>query len=180
MKLTIIDNIISLGYQNLVEEVWGSSYFDWYFNSQISVKGDDDVNTGFTHRTFYTDNGKPVATTYNHLVYPILLEALNKYKKGSLIKELYRIRGAMFVKNQTSLPHLPHVDNDYKHYTMLYYVTDSDGPTKIFSDKSGERVIREIEPKKGRVVFMSGDTYHASASPRTHERRIVINYNFMA
>ena len=72
MKLTIIDNIISLGYQNLVEEVWGSSYFDWYFNSQISVKGDDDVNTGFTHRTFYTDNGKPVATTYYHLVYPIL------------------------------------------------------------------------------------------------------------
>ena len=178
--IEVIDDFLPLYNFNQLQSTLLGAYFDWYFNSQISVKGDDDVNTGFTHRTFYTDNGKPVATTYYHLVYPILLEALNKYKKGSLIKELYRIRGAMFVKNQTSLPHLPHVDNDYKHYTMLYYVTDSDGPTKIFSDKSGERVIREIEPKKGRVVFMSGDTYHASASPRTHERRIVINYNFMA
>ena len=176
MKLTVLDNIISPGYQNLVEEIMGGTYFDWYFNSQISVVGDDDTNSGFTHKIFYTDNGKPVGTTYYHLVYPILLEAINKYKRGSLIKELYRIRGAMFVKDQTSLPHLPHIDHQFEHYTMLYYVNDSDGPTKIFS---GEKIIRQINPKKGRVVLMSGDTYHASSSPRTHAKRMVINYNFL-
>ena len=31
MKLTVIDNIISPGYQNLVEEIMGGTYFDWYF-----------------------------------------------------------------------------------------------------------------------------------------------------
>ena len=82
----------------------------------------------------------------------------------------------MFVKNQTSQPHLPHIDHQFEHYTMLYYVNDSDGPTKIFS---GEKIIKEINPKKGRAVFFSGDTYHASSSPKKHSNRVVINYNFM-
>ena len=173
MKLTIIDNVISLGYQNLVEETFNSTNFDWYYQAVISAEGRDDVNTGFSHRIF----GDNAASPYYQFTYPILLEAIDKYKKGTIIKQLYRIRGAMFVKNQTSQPHLPHIDHQFEHYTMLYYVNDSDGPTKIFS---GEKIIKEINPKKGRAVFFSGDTYHASASPRTHERRIVINYNFMA
>jgi hypothetical protein len=176
MKLTVLDNIISTGYQDLVEEIMGGTYFDWYFNSQISVVGGSDTNSGFTHKIFSIENGNPVGTTYYHLIFPILLEALNKYKRGTLLKELYRIRGGMFVKDQTNSPHIPHVDRNDFHYTMLYYVNDSDGPTKIFS---GEKIIREINPKKGRVVLMTGDTYHASSSPRTHAKRIVINYNFL-
>ena len=172
MKLTIIDNVISLGYQNLVEESFNSTNFDWYYQAAISAEGRDDVNTGFSHRIF----GDNAASPYYQFTYPILLEAINKYKKGTIIKQLYRIRGAMFVKNQTSQPHLPHIDHQYKHYTMLYYVNDSDGPTRFFSN---EEIVKEVEPKKGRVVLFNGDTYHASSSPRNHTRRMVINYNFL-
>ena len=49
MKLTIIDNVISLGYQNLVEETFNSTNFDWYYQAVISAEGRDDVNTGFRH-----------------------------------------------------------------------------------------------------------------------------------
>ena len=87
MKLTIIDNVISLGYQNLVEETFNSTNFDWYYQAVISAEGRDDVNTGFSHRIF----GDNAASPYYQFTYPILLEAIDKYKKGTIIKQLYSI-----------------------------------------------------------------------------------------
>ena len=85
----------------------------------------------------------------------------------------------MFIKDQSKeLYNAPHRDHNFPHYTMLYYIIDSDGPTRIFDNKT-EKVIKEIEPKQGRVVFFPGDTLHASASPREYSRRMVINYNFL-
>ena len=83
----------------------------------------------------------------------------------------------MFVKNQTSALHnVPHIDHQYKHYTMLYYVNDSDGPTRFFSN---EKIIKEVEPKKGRVVIFPGHIKHSSASPIRTSRRMILNFNFL-
>ena len=94
------------------------------------------------------------------------------------IKKIFRIKAGMFVKNQTEKPHLAHVDRPYFHYTMLYYVNDSDGPTQLYDEKGG-KVVKEIEPKKGRAVILDGNIYHASSCPKNHVNRIVINYNFL-
>ena len=174
MKFTIIDNVISKGYQNAIETDFSSTNFPWYFCSSITQKNKD-TNSGFGHEIF----GEKGRSQYYACTYPVLLEALDKYEQGLSLSTLFRIRAAMFVKNQTSLPHLHHIDQDYEHNTMLYYVNDSDGPTKIFSDKSGKKIIKEINPKKGRAVFFSGNTYHASSSPKNHSNRMVINYNFI-
>ncbi len=175
MNLTIIDDAISKGYQNIIENDLCSPYSSWYYNEHITDKNPQskDTNSGFSHIIF----AKTKKSEYYALVYPILLEALDKYNKGTLVKKLFRIRASMFLKDQTpELYNLPHTDLPIDHYTMLYYVMDSDGPTRIFSNG---KIVEEIEPKKGRVVFFSGDTYHASASPRHHARRMVINYNFL-
>ena len=82
----------------------------------------------------------------------------------------------MFVKNQTQGANMPHVDWDFEHYTMLYYVNDSDGPTIIYDESAN--MVDKIEPVKGRVLIFSGDTIHASSSPTEHNCRITINYNF--
>ena len=174
MESIIIDDAISKGYQNLVENDFCSSYSSWYYNEHITDRNNEkDTNSGFSHIIF----AETKKSEYYALVYPILLEALDKYQKGILVKKLFRIRASMFLKNQTpDLYNIPHTDLPFEHYTMLYYVMDSDGATRIFSDG---KVVEEIEPKKGRVVFFPGDTYHASASPRHHARRMVINYNFL-
>tara|TARA_B100000427_G_scaffold308785_1_gene297270 strand:+ start:403 stop:930 length:528 start_codon:yes stop_codon:yes gene_type:complete len=174
MKFTIIDNVISKGYQNAIETDFSSNNFPWYFYSSITHKNID-TNSGFSHVIF----GEEGRSRYYACTYPVLLEALDKYEQGLSPTGLFRIRAGMFVKNQTSLPHFPHIDHDYEHNTMLYYVNDSDGPTKIFSDKSGKKVIKEINPKKGRAVFFSGNTYHASSSPKKNSNRMIINYNFI-
>ena len=50
--ITVIDDCISKGYQNFVESTLENPEFPWYFNSQISVPGSSDPNTGFSHTAF--------------------------------------------------------------------------------------------------------------------------------
>tara|TARA_B100001750_G_C15183418_1_gene435199 strand:+ start:22 stop:549 length:528 start_codon:yes stop_codon:yes gene_type:complete len=174
VKLTVIDNAIGKNYQNLIKENFSNHKIAWYFTENITKQTSNIPSSGFSHTIFKDSN--PTGPFFN-LVLPILLEGLDKYQEGLEIKDLYRIRAAMFIKDQTSTEYNePHIDHEFKHYTMIYYILDSDGPTRIFSD---EQVIEEIEPKQGRVIFFPGDTYHASSSPKKHSRRMVINYNFM-
>ena len=132
MKLTVIDNVISKNYQNLIEDNFSTSKIAWYFAENITSQASDTSSSGFSH--------------------------------------------TIFKDNNPTLHNTPHLDHTFKHYTMIYYILDSDGPTRIFSEG---KVINEIEPKKGRAVFFSGDTYHASAAPKNHSKRMVINYNFL-
>ena len=178
-SLVIIDDVISKGYQNLIESTLNFHEFPWNFCDNItdaSKMGGVEVITGFGSNIFHSDLN--VKTEYADLLTPLLYEAVDKCEKGQEIKKLFRIRAGMFVQNQTDKPHQAHVDSPDLHYTMLYYVNDSDGPTNIF-DYKGENVIQEIEPKKGRAVIMTGDTYHSSSCPRNHINRIVVNYNFL-
>ena len=85
------------------------------------------------------------------------------------------IRAGMFVRNQNEQKHQKHIDDPGKHTVMLYYVTDSDGPTQIYNGK--EKL--DVEPKKGRAVIFPGEYYHNSSSPKNHKNRIVVNYNFI-
>ena len=173
MKPTVIDNAISSGYQDHVESIFDSN-FSWYFTPRISDDVSADQNTGFSHLVF--EDTTSYSNHYGALL-PIFFEALNKYKRGLKPEKLIRIRAGMFIQDQTKHPHLPHVDFLYEHTTMLYYVNDSDGPTKLYNaDKT--IIVKEIHPKKGRVLFFDGLTYHASSSPKNHPSRIVLNYNF--
>ena len=173
MRPVVIDNIISSGYQQYVENIF-SMNFSWYFTPRVSDDVSEDSNTGFSHLIF--EDTTTFSKHYDTLL-PIFFEALDKKERGLKPEKLIRIRAGMFIQNQTKHPHLPHIDFQYKHTTMLYYVNDSDGPTKLYnSDKT--KIVKEIHPKWGRVLIFEGLTYHASSSPVHHPSRIVINYNF--
>ena len=47
MKPTIIDNVISSGYQDCVENIFDIN-FSWYFTPRISDDVNTDPNTGFS------------------------------------------------------------------------------------------------------------------------------------
>lgn len=173
MRPVVIDNVISSGYQQYVENIF-STNFSWYFTPRVSDDVSEDPNTGFSHLVF--EDKTTFSKHYDTLI-PIFFEALDKKERGLKPEKLIRIRAGMFVQNQTKHPHLPHIDFPYKHTTMLYYVNDSDGPTKLYNfDKT--KVVKEVHPKRGRVLIFDGLTYHASSSPKDHPSRIVINYNF--
>ena len=80
-----------------------------------------------------------------------------------------------------------HVNRNIPHLVMLYYVTDCDGDTILY-DKTLEdipfqidypdehfdlNITHTISPKKSRILFFDGRTYHAPSSPTTGMRCII-------
>ena len=181
MKTTIIEDVISRGYQNHIQNAFEDKHFPWYFTPEISKPGTGDPNSGFSH-TMYVAYTKPGEVNhkspYFDVVLPILFEALGKYNRCCDLKELYRIRAGLFVRNQNNCEtHEPHIDLPHtKHYTMIYYVKDSDGPTCIWD---GDEIVERIDPVKGRCVLFPGETYHASSGPKLNSDRMVLNFNFL-
>ena len=179
-NIIVIDDVISKGYQTFIQKM----NFSWNFLAQTThvYEGSTDRATGFScdilKREDKDDDDECDITPFVSGLIPLLCEAVGKVDKDLDILQIFRIRGGMFIKNQNDIPHQSHIDRNDFHYTMLYYVNDSDGPTKFYDHKDGE-VVKMVDPKKGRAVLFTGDTYHASSSPRNHSNRIVLNYNFL-
>jgi len=81
----------------------------------------------------------------------------------------------------------PHTDlSNYHsdHYSMVYYLNDSDGDTIIFNETLKDTPIKnftidkKITPKKGTAVIFPGYHFHCGTTPRTSQARIVANFNF--
>jgi hypothetical protein len=68
----------------------------------------------------------------------------------------------------------------------LYYVNNTDGDTYIFDKTKKELnhiskdtklgILKQVSPKKGRVVLFDGRRYHSSSGP-TKDIRCIINFN---
>ena len=78
----------------------------------------------------------------------------------------------------------PHVDHNWNHFTLLYYINDADGETILYNekfDKDNEVVLTElarVSPKAGRAVLFNGLLYHSPTVP-SKNYRAVINYTFL-
>lgn len=76
----------------------------------------------------------------------------------------------------------PHVDNPSDDsISMVYYVDDSDGKTRIFDKTFPEgyydlKITKEVEPKKNRAVIFNSNIFHASSPPINYPSRKVINF----
>ena len=78
MRPVVIDNVISSGYQEYVENIF-SMNFSWYFTPRVSDDVSEDSNTGFSHLIF--EDKTPFSKHYDALL-PIFFEALDKKERG--------------------------------------------------------------------------------------------------
>lgn len=81
--------------------------------------------------------------------------------------------------------HSVHQDKDRgdNYYTFLYYVNDSDGDTRFFSENEDvpnmhREPIFRYTPKRGTGVLFPSHMWHCSSNPISSDYRIVINYIF--
>jgi hypothetical protein len=181
-NIIVLDDSIPEFIQQSVEDIFKNN-FPWHYTPGISTGGGlGDANSGFAN-LLYSDSQKTskIEKGYKEkealaALVPLLYKAVKDAydKKVSVLK---RVRLGMFIKDQNKgRAHTPHIDQHYSHYTMLYYVNDSDGPTTFFENLD---IIDSISPKRGRCVLFPGDTYHASSCPQKSDIRIVCNYNFL-
>jgi hypothetical protein len=90
------------------------------------------------------------------------------------------------IKNKQK-PDNIHINQETPHLVMLYYVNDADGDTilydktasdilddKMYIDEECEfNIVNKISPKRGRILFFDGRTYHASSTPTKSIRCII-------
>lgn len=120
---------------------------------------------------------------------------------------LFRIRAVMTWGHPQFGEHnynIPHIDSMASGKTLLLYMNDADGNTRLFDQmqtrveltppkigapreellaygshfiKSGFTVQAEVEPKANRMLAFDGMQYHTAGIPRLAKRRVVINMN---
>lgn len=195
--IIVIDDCISKNWQDDIQaHILGNLDFPWYYCPSIT-RGDGpnvshiDDSDGWSHLFWnYELKGAPATSRLTNYFLPLLQECTGQI--GFKPKDL--LYGRVFQTFPDRKPrqgppyNILHVDSQIPHLVCLYYVNDSTGPTVVTDCKRPQfntdtikdvfpqpKIIKEIEPKKGRVVLFNGDHYHASTNP-TEGRRVIINF----
>ena len=171
-SIRVIDDVVSDIYQKHIENMMSS--LEWYFEPSITFDHEIDPNSGFSN--VIVDKFDNIRKGQTDFLLPLLYEGISKYKSGAVLQDLYKLRAVMWIRNQNKGAQLPHHDLAIHHHTMVYYVNDTDAPTRLYKDN---RVFKEVQPKKGRALIFPGDTQHSSASPTESIRRMILNFNFL-
>jgi hypothetical protein len=136
--------------------------------------------------------------------YPFLVSGNNSFSpEGPILKICYSILSKLnifnilgpvrVVRSKSNLTSRttelrlgwPHIDNDQKHFVVIYYVNDSDGDTVIYNEKYSGKVydqseltiFKTISPKAGSIIIFDGRMYHTNYAPQKNNFRCVINMN---
>lgn len=193
----IIDNCISEDDQNLIESIFGSNSFPWYYSDSANWGNQKEFTEGLLslgQLPNVVDTPQFIHYVYNseqiwseHVPLDLCIKIISAIPYT--IKKLLRIKSNLtyryedFKKNSTGTPHIDFIENSL--ITAIYYVNDSDGDTIIYNEIYEDRIFTEltisqiIKPKKGRLIVFDGRRIHSGASPIVNDKRVVINFDFI-
>jgi hypothetical protein len=191
--MNIIENIVDQKLQDAIEQVVTSSNFPWYYGYTIDepvIEEDDKaylVISGYNPQQFvhHVISESRHSSEYFNLINDIINNYVHAYLKTNI--EVKRAKFNMLIKDTNTSHHYPHVDigsTDLgKIKTLLYYVSDSDGDTYFFNEIAPNigtelTINKTVTPKKGTAVVFDSNIFHASSSPITTDKRIVLNIVF--
>lgn len=181
--MQIIDDFILPHYQNKIEAILTSTQFPYFYS-------DDTINTLKTD-TYFTDSNTINEPQFSHVFVndgninsPFFTEVqritIKLEEMLNIPVDILRCKANLNLKSNiqnSNKYNFPHIDNTLdKSITAIYYVNDSDGDTYFFDKKNGN-IIKQITPKKGRLIFWNGLKFHAKGFPIITNKRIVININ---
>ena len=170
--IEVYDDLISPPYQNFIEGKLHND-FEWkYFETLCYPKH---LNIGSDGSGFVGIILPSLKTDLINLLLPLAYAGSYRYNGEENVEGIHRIRAVMLIKNQYEGAGVPHTDIEEPHTTLIYYVNDSDGPT-YFYDKD-MNIIKEVHPKKGRIIAFPGEILHAGCAPKKSKHRYLININ---
>ena len=185
-KIYVFDDIIEKDYQNKIKSIligqvrYNDEDFPWYYIDDVTASGDyeNQKRGAFVHDYVHYEYG--IESDFHYLFLDLIKKSCSKLK----IKEVDALQGRSFLQLPTNIKRedvdSPHVDMQFKHFVMLYYVCDSDGDTIIYNEEKisekGFTVQKKVTPKQGRVVLFDGALYHTAQQPNNNIR-CVVNYD---
>jgi hypothetical protein len=193
VEITVVDDIISAEYQDKILSLVRDYRFTWHFTPSNIYETDNNRDQCFV------DNNTVDSYQFTHLMlnsqikfkepfYDNFVELIDQIQKqfNLLQTTATRVKANLLTNNRHFDPNSynpPHVDGDYEHWVVVYYVDDSDGDTVVFNETYGTQfdkltVKQRISPKKGRAICFPGKYFHASSNPITNGVRTVFNIDF--
>ena len=189
----ILDDLIEEELQNEIEDAMFDCFWNYSSDNTLGSK-----TLEMKHRKFLSPLDFDISPFFcadmqnqlNNNIYkkiiPLTQKGCNKIKFN--IEKIDRCYGAIhaLIRKKSKID-IIHVNQNIPHLVMLYYVNDCDGDTILY-DKTLEEIpievyypdeycnlniVHKISPKKGRILFFDGITYHASSSPTTGIRCII-------
>ena len=190
----ILDTIIDEELQDQIEDV----LFDcnWKYHADNTFLAE---HFGSKYRKFLNPLKYDISPTFITSISPFEnKEACNKLfllmQKGcNEIKfKVQRIRRCMggihaLIRKKTKKD-AAHINFDVPDLVMLYYVNDCDGDTILYDKKLNDiptnayysedgcyefNIEHRVKPKRGRILFFDGRTYHSASTPSSGMRCII-------
>ena len=180
--MKIIDNFLTTSYFNAIKNYLESDSFDWYYLDGIStIDRKSKKDLGFYHWIIdLNGNERPGADFFAGFI----LQLQDIYPDCG---KVLRCRADMVFSNDEPYIHSPHIDiPDVHHYSIIFYINESDGDTIIYNEKSKSNyninendltIKKIINPLPNRLIIFDGDYIHTGSSPTKFTRRIIINTN---
>jgi len=186
----IIDNFLPQEEFQEYKEIHTNTFFPWYFMPSTTVTVPVDHLNGSTLEnsvirefpglihTFF-ENYKSNNSPWENHALQLLSHITNYFQQDILV---HRMRSNLLypLDRKEDIEHLtPHVDSKNYHLVGLYYLDDTDGPTRFFEiDNDLCKIDRTVESKQNRLIIFSGDKLHAGQCPQDMPYRISTNINF--
>ena len=177
MSIQVLKDFMPEKLINGLEEVMSHHQFPWYWRPSTTYgiydEGKDSKDHQFVHVIYHED--KP----YSH-IFDMAVDVLKCFctHTGKTIKNVDRIKANLTTPStltEAELDDAIHVDMaDEGYWTLLYYVSDSDGDT-IMYDTDKQPVARSA-PEKGKAILFPSHEWHRHTPPTDHKRRMVINF----
>lgn len=166
--IEVYDNLVESHYIKEIQNTMLSPWFPWYYAPTTTVPEKDNV-PWFFHNFVEEGTGK---YTSPHMTIAMNLIDLFTAGTGYNIDNIFRIRANLTfpISYKDELTGI-HVDQEFDHFVILYYVNDSDGETIIVDDNY------EIAAKAGRFAIFDGSKNHCARLVKTSNHRIVFNFN---
>jgi len=154
----VIDNFLPKDEFTKVKDIMTSDAFPWFYTEGVGSKND---GAYFTH-SLYRDFQKN--STFSNII-DSLMDRIEVYG-------IIRIKANLYLKTEQTIEHDYHVDYDFKHKGVLFYINTNNGYTKL---STGEK----IKSIANRVLFFDPSLEHCSGTCTDENARINININYI-
>lgn len=169
MNYEYFDNVVSDQLADILE----ASYFrvPFYYLNNITYAGNTTLyKPGFYHNI--SDKESIQSDLYSSMLHVLYTFA---HKANIEINTIIRSRLFLLMPNSKDIDYQIHRDFDFAHKVFIYYVNNSEGPTKLYNNNE---LIDKVQPKKGRGLFFDGSIFHKSTQP-IYTTRLILNVNFL-
>lgn len=180
-------NFLSKEELEIVNNIVLTNNFPWYFNPCATT---DDFPF-FSHVIIDRYDPKKEELKINSNMFDFFNNVLTRFISNNKIeiKQITRMSLNLTYPNCNYKSGDPHVDHDFKHKIIMFYLNKTDGDTIIYDKKfNGKNILDKkkplkikklIKPELGKIVCWDGDYYHAATYPKTNNRRVVLVSTFI-